>query len=329
MPFTGSRLPWYERAMQEMTAPRRADNYQKLELQMGYYVNVGKLPDALACFETAKASGFVMKQHHLELAVIAVLLQDGPSAAQAFIEAESESIQVSFKQYPELFRYLMDGFSATEEDLVKMAVLRFYEVSTTTKNMKVKHHITDSTSHRLLLAGKAHLALDLLTTVYQSQYRHLADITSVYMKMFLRAFANLNNLQGVRWCILSVLSGGTEIKRDFVVEARVVLARLKKATNKSSDGRVEHLERITDLLEKHQGDPRMQQLRSRRHLKRQSRQMLKKPVDEKLLFKQRDIIPTIESWDEEYELMAALGRVGNSPPRWTESDFQEPFQAWA
>jgi hypothetical protein len=330
MPFTGSRLPWYERAVQEMTAPRRADNYQKLEVHMGYYMNVGKLPEALACFETAKASGFVMKQHHLELAMIAVLLQDGPSAAQAFIEAESESIQNSFKQYPEVLRYLMDGLSATEEDLVKMAVLHFYEVNATTKNMKAKHHITDSTSHRLMLEGKAHLALDLLATVYQSQYRHMADISSAYMKMFLRAFANLNNLQGVRWCILSVLSGGNEVKRDFLVEARVVMGRLKKATNKSSDGRVEHLEHITDLLEKkHRGDPRMQQLRSHRHLKRQSRLKLKKPVDEKLLFKQRDVRPTIESWDEEYELTAALGSAGNGPPRWTESDLQEPFQAWA
>lgn len=322
MPFTGSRLPWYERAVQELTAPRRADNYQKLEQHMAHYMNVGKVPEALACFETAKESGFVMKRHHLELAVIAVLLQHGPSAAQTFIEAESGNIESSFKHYPELFRHIMDGVSTTEEELIKMAVLRFYEISSTTKNLRPKHHITATTSYRLILANKTRLALDLLTTVYMSKYRRLADISSVYMKMFLRAFANIENIQGVRWSILTVLSEGADVRRDFVVEARVVLARLKKAASGSNDAKLEYLNHITDLLEKkRKGDPAMQQFRSHHHLKRQSRQKVKGPVDEKLLFKQLDILPTIESWDEEHELMAALGHTG------AESNLQEPLQA--
>ena len=322
MPFTGASLPWYERSIEQgLTAPRRADQYQKLTKQMAYSIQVGRIPEALASFAIAKRAGFSMSQPHIELAVIATLLEYGLYAAQNFLSTESSTIQGLFKTYPELFDQIVEG--VPEEELVQAAVFRFYQLSESTKYMKVRHHITITTSRRLMLANKPDLALDLLISVYMSRYRKELDFGGVCMKMFVRAFAKLNHLQGIRWCILTGLSRTTAVSHEFVAEVRLILAGLKRALGASDGPKLEYLEQIGNMLEKSQSDAGAWKVHSNAHVKRSSRFKLRKPNDEKLLFRKADITRTIESWDEEYELDAALGRIESHPKSttWDESRF--------
>lgn len=318
MPFTGSPLPWYERLLSGLTPPRRADNYQKLSKQMEHFMHVGKMSEALDAFETAKRARLRMKQIHLELAMIATLLEKGPEEARAFMVLESQNVQELFTFYPEVFTLVMNCDDVSRGELVKAAVFRFYELCKTTKNLIVKHHITASASHRLILANKPDLALDLLASVYRSQYRRPADFTGVCMKMFIRAFANLGNIQGIRWCILTGMSRGNAVNHEFVVEVRRVLVTLKMPPDAASRAEKEYFERVADMLEKKgQGDPEMLQIRGDPHKKRLSRQN-RRPNHRKAMFNQHDIVPTVESWDEEYELEAALG-ISDSVENYIES----------
>ena len=318
MPFTGAPLPWYERSIEQgLTAPRRADQYQKLTKQMAYSIQVGRIPEALASFAIAKRAGFCMSQPHIELAVIATLLEYGLHAAQRFLETESAVVQGLFKTYPELFDQIAEG--VPEEELVQTAVFRFYQLSESTKYMKVRHHIAVTTSRRLMLANKPDLALDLLISVYMSRYRRELDFSGVCMKMFIRAFAKLNQLQGIRWCILTGLTRTTAVSHEFIAEVRLVLAGLRRTLSATDAPKLEYLEQISDMLEKGQSDSGTWKVHTNPHLKRSSRHKLRRANDEKLLFRKADIVRTIESWDEEYELEAALGRT-DSHPRSTEWD---------
>ncbi|RAH63264.1 pentatricopeptide repeat protein [Aspergillus piperis CBS 112811] len=331
MPYTQDPLPWYQRTLQHMTPSRPVDQYQKLHKQMSHYMHVGKLTEALKCFENAKNARFQFKQLHVELAVICTLLEEGVGAARALIDSEWKNIRHLVRFFPQFFRQIMEVDSEAEGQLINMAVLRFYELCWSNKKMTVKHHITVATSRRLIAVKKPELAVDLLATVYMSRFRHSLAYDGVCMKMFIRAFAATGNLHGMRWCILTALARGSALNRDFVIEARRVTGNLQRQLS-SAEGskdasrdmeKIEYLTHAVELLEKKsQGDPQLWQLKTNPTVKKAGRRLLKRPLDERRLYKKAHLQETIEGWDEEYELEAVLGRIDIDPKsialRWSE-----------
>lgn len=323
MPHTHEPMSWYQRTLQAMTPSRPADQYQKLHKQMSHYMHVGKMTDALKCYENAKNAKFQVKQLHVELAVVATLLEHGLGAARALIEAEWRNIRHFIRFMPLFFRQITQIDSSAECEMVKLAVLRFYELCWSNKKMTVKHHIATATSRRLIASGKPEWALDLLATVYASRYRHSAPFDGVCMKMFLRAFAAVDNIPGIRWCILSGLARGGAVNKDFVVEVHRVMGILERNYKPGSlsareatkqDEQLAYLGHIANLLEKKaEGDPTAWEIKSIPGVKRAYRRRLKRPLDPRRLYKESDIPETIEAWDEEYELEAALGRIESNP----------------
>ncbi|GES65938.1 pentatricopeptide repeat protein [Aspergillus terreus] len=323
MPYTQSTLPWYQRTLQEMTPSKPVDQYQKLHKQMTHYMHVGKMSEALKCFENAKNARFQMKQLHVELAVVATLLEHGLSAARVLIEAEWRNIRHLIRFFPQFFRQIMEVDSSAEGEITKLAVLRFYQLCWSNKQMIVKHHITVATSRRLIACHRPDMALDLLIAVYMSRYRKAAAFDGVCMKMFLRAFAAVDNLPGIRWCILTGLARGSAVNRDLVVEVRRVLGVMNRSFAPESlpkreaarkTEQLEYLGHLADLLEKKcEGDAQAWKIKSDPSVKRSFRRMLKRPLDERRLFKEADIQETIEGWDEEYELEAVVGRIEINP----------------
>ncbi|PLB33206.1 pentatricopeptide repeat protein [Aspergillus candidus] len=238
MPGTKEPLPWYRRSLAERTPQRPVSQYQKLHKQMAHYMHVGKMEEALRCFAIAKKARFQVKQLHVELAVVATLLEHGLAAARALIEAEWPAIQPLLRFFPQFFR-------------------------------------------------------------------------------------QLEQLAGVRWCILTALSRGSAVNRDLVVEVQRILGVLRRTrlagplTPKETAQRTEQLEYLTwiaDLLaSKSEGDPTVWSSQSVPGVKRAFRQHLKRPLNERRLYKDKDIQRTVERWDEEYELEAVLGRIETDP----------------
>ncbi|KAF7587495.1 hypothetical protein BBP40_007168 [Aspergillus hancockii] len=332
MPFTQSPLPWYQRTLQDVTPSRPVDQYQKLHKQMAHYIHVGKMTEALKCFQNAKNARFQIKQLHVELAAIATLLEHGLNEARVLVEAEYRNIRHLIRFFPQFFRQIMEIEPEAEGELIKMAVFRFYQLCWSNKQMSVKHHITVATSRRLIMQNKPDMAVDLLTAVYMSRYRRAAVFDGVCMKMFLRAFAATVNIPGIRWCILTGLARGSALNQDFVVEVQRVMGVLNRTfdpgslTAREASKKIEQLEylaQLADMLQKKsEGDPALWELKTNPSVKRSFRRMLKRPLDERRLYKETDIHETIEGWDEEYELEAILGRIDINPKsiaaRWNE-----------
>ncbi|KAF9894079.1 hypothetical protein FE257_009052 [Aspergillus nanangensis] len=323
MPYTETTLPWYQRTLHEMTPSKPVNQYQKLHKQMTHYIHVGKMDEALKCFENAKNARFQMKQLHVELAVIATLLGRGLNQARALIEAEWRNIRHLIRFFPVFFRQILEVDGTSESQLIQMAVLRFYQLCWSNKMMIVKHHITVATSRQLIARKQPDMAVELLNAVYTSRYRQVAAFDGVCMKMFMRAFTATENMPGIRWCLLTGLARGSAISHDFVVEVHRNIGILNRSfdpdtlSKREATRKMEQLEYLThlaDLLkEKSEGDPQAWKLKSDPTLKRSYRRMLKRPLDQRRLYKESDIQEAVERWDEEYELEAVVGNIEINP----------------
>lgn len=308
MPFTESPMPWYQRSLQEVTPSKPVDQYLKLHKQMAHYIHSGKLAEALKCYRGAKRAGFHLKNVHVELAVISTLLEHGLAAARELIKSEWENVEGASKFVPDLFYQLLQVHERNETKQIKKAVLRFYHICMTHKNLTVKHHLTVAMSRRLIFLKKSDIALDLLAIVYTSRYRDAAKFSGVFMKMFARAFAEVHNLAGIRWTILSALAQSRTITWDLVVEIRRILGVLHRSMNASSapekTEQLEYLDHIAMLLEKKsEGNTSVSELYIDPDKRRQSQP---RTGDERRLFQKEDIRETLETWSEIQELEAAL-----------------------
>lgn len=327
MPFTQSPMPWYQRSLQEETPSKPVDQYLKLYRQMTQFIHSGRMPDALKSYRGAKTAGFHLKHIHGELALIATMLEHGITAAREFINAEWKAMENATRMgfVPDLFYKLLQIPEKNEAKQVKRAVLRFYHICMTHKNMIVKHHITSAVSRRLIIQKKPDIALDLLATIHLSRYRDAAKFDSVFLKMFARAFAELHSLAGIRWTILSGLARDDGVKWDFVVEIRRILGVLHRsagpAPSPETTEQLEYLDHIAVLLgKKSEGDTNLEELPTKTDKRQQQQQQQqqqqppqqnKQPsaVNKDRLFKKEDVRETLETWTEDTELVAVLQTI--------------------
>ncbi|KAL2812582.1 hypothetical protein BJX63DRAFT_396077 [Aspergillus granulosus] len=330
MPKSKTPMAWYTRTLQELTPSKPVDQYQKVNKQMMHFMHAGKMADALVCFRNAKNAGFEFKVQHIELAAIATILEHGVDAARTLIRAEwgpeREGLPIFFRQIEAID-------PSAEVEVIKTAIFRFYKICWSSKQFLVKHHITASTTHRLIAANQPEMALDVLVAVYTSRYGRRLGFDGVCMKIFLRAFAAVNDLAGVRWCILTALARGSAANREFIVEVHRVLgvlrreARSEDLSPEQTKKRMEQLKFLgfaTDRLEKkYNGDPELAKLHGNPAAKKHMRYSPQKPLNRQAIWRQQSTLWTVvERWDEEYELEKVLGRIDNDEQsiiaRWNE-----------
>ncbi|KAL4884103.1 squalene epoxidase-domain-containing protein [Aspergillus karnatakaensis] len=324
-------MAWYKRTLDQLTQPSRpVDNYQKLQDQMAHHMHVGKVAEALQCFQNAEGGTYHLKPREIELALIAAVLEHGLARAQALLQDSwTDSLPLFCAQ-------IRDMEPSAEAEHMKMAIFRFYNVCWYGRKMIVKHHITSSTTRRLIESGKPELALDLLASVYMSKYGRWQQFDGVCMKMFLRAFAATNNLPGIRWCILTAISRGSALNRDLVVEAHRVIGSLRRdaAANSMPRQQARRLAvqlnylgfAVHILTSKCDGNPKYTDLRGNPAAKQSYRRKLKSKLDEEKIWKDKSRFDSvIAEWDEEYELDKVLDRIDNDEQhifaRWNEATY--------
>ena len=334
MPFTQSPLPWYERSVQEATPSKPASQYIKLHKRMAHYMHVGKMGDALECFQSAKRARFHVKLIHVELAVIATLLEHGITAARELIGAEWPSIRHSARAFPVFWSRILDMDDKAEKEQIKMAVFRFYKLCSSTKKMFVKHHITVAIARRLIISKKADIALDLMASIYMTRFRDAAKFDGVCLKMFVRAFSELDSLAGVRWGVLSALAKDDMVTWDLVVEVRRILGAFHRkfsvSPSPSQTRQLEYLDHIADLLEqKSAGNTSASELRFDPKERHHSQQQQSQIREESSLFQKEDIRSTLQTWNEKSELKAVLETIDadSTAERWKEANCLEQ-QKW-
>ncbi|KAJ5322780.1 Pentatricopeptide repeat protein [Penicillium brevicompactum] len=311
----------------DMMATKSANLFIPLHQRMQHCINMGKHDDALRMYNDATNAGFVVRPIHLTLATIAALLGHsklGLANARRLICSEWDYWKMTpslrytkrFTSWtPMFFQRVMrvDPAAIGRGGLLKMALFEYYNVCARTDGLAVKHFSAASSSRQLITGGAPEVAVDLLTTIYQSRWRISHGFDQVLLKMLMRAYASLGNLKGVWWCILTMLSRTETIKRDFVVEAKDQMNTLAKGSlSTASDEATEQfkiLQNTVEVLEaKSKGDSHWSTISVRPDLKKSARAQRLQLNDQAHLIPTTSLEELILSFDEERELDRLLQR---------------------
>ncbi|KAJ5089187.1 hypothetical protein N7532_007871 [Penicillium argentinense] len=223
----------FPKTMKDLVSSNSISSSVPLHKQMENHINGARFDEALGVFRGARRAGFVIRPLHVHLAVIATILGNGPAGlhdAQILIKREWPlwSERPKYRHNPQKPRVLPLFFQqimqihdkVTTGNLLKMALFEYYNLCRTTPTLTVKHHALTSLCKRLISDGRRILAIVLLTAVYRSKWRKTHGFDQVMFKLCLRAFTHAENLRGVWWCLLAVLSRSEPVRRDFLVEAQ-------------------------------------------------------------------------------------------------------------
>ncbi|PYH41746.1 pentatricopeptide repeat protein [Aspergillus saccharolyticus JOP 1030-1] len=317
MPMSEEMSPFFHRMQEAESSRRPVDQYQKLHRLMAHQMHNGKFVEALKYYEAAKAARFHLKQMHVEMAVAATILEKGIQAARELIESDWRSIRAVTRFQPMFFRQVFEINDGVPGEHIKLAVLRFYDLCSSGRDLIVKHHMLVSFCRRLIYEQKPDQALDLLGAVYASRHRHTTRFDDVCLKMFLRAFALADNPLGVRWCLLTALSWQPKrVGTDFIVEVRGIVGRLRHRSQSHLDSMPNllkyesYLTRVAGLVVERferKENPQWEVVHNPR-VKQTRRSEFKQAPNPPRIFRLEDVPSMIVEWDEEYELEAALGR---------------------
>lgn len=252
MPMSHEPTVWMRKAMQMIDPAKPINQFVSLHKQMIHCMQTGKWSGALDVYTTAKYAGKTMKQIHVELAIIASIMQKGfTDEARAILEDNTEIIRnFGGAVNPLFFQQVLQADKVGEAAAFKMAVFNFYRILET-KLIRCKHHVTVAAATQLVAKGSHRDALDLLSAVYKSRFGRNSEFDGVAMKFFVRTFGGDGNLQGIKWGIYTALKRPSGLNRDFVVEVHRTLAALRSrpviGTGQTSEWYYSELDRLDEL----------------------------------------------------------------------------------
>lgn len=299
---------WYRKMKDGSSMDRLIDQFMLLDKQMAQGLHTGNTDFVLHAFHTAQKAGYAFKVVHVELAVIATLVEDrGLVGAQKLIKDHWATRR---PVVPKFFSQVEECEpSIPEAELYKMAVFRFYNICWEEPSLQLKHHFMNSLVAKLLRRDECSVALDLMLTTYQSRWARHLQFNGTCMKLLIRLFSVDGNLKGVRWCILTAMSRDSACNEAFTTEMRRSIARLRMGVKQGFRQQYlkrrmfhDHLAVLADILEKKVGgDPQFASLQTNNVRKRFNstfQPQLHKWQDTSV----ENIRQIVESWDEELEL---------------------------
>jgi pentatricopeptide repeat protein len=317
----------FPEAVSDWVKSKDANSYVPLHERMVHQLNAGRPYDALEAYQQANNAGHVIKPLHLSLAVIASILSgpQGLDNARRMITSQWNYLKKvptlrhrsRFTPWlPIFFQRVaqVDPRSVGRVGLIKMAIFEYYMICNNTPGLKVRHLCVTSTSQYLLRNGRSpELVVELLTAIYQSRWRISHGFDQVLLKLLLRAFAQLCNLKGVWWCIMTVLSRSEEIKSEFVAEAISQMSTLDNALANARGNTTQQLWTLHKALEvlqaKARGDAYWADLNVDHGWKKLRRSQLTRPKKKDPFLPTAPLKELIPKFDEEWELDLLLKRT--------------------
>lgn len=232
----------FPESMNNLVKSKPVNRYMSLSKRQEHHIHAGNFSKAVASFQQASKSGHPIKPIHLQLTVIATLLEGGMSAlkeAQKLIKSEwsywsripKTQFTTRFPRFvPIFFQQILqiEHRQTRESTLLNMALFEFYKICDDTPLLNVKHHLSVAIARQLIMEGRSDSAIEVLTAVYMSSWRKSHGFDQVQLKILMRAFAMTGHLRGVWWCMMTILSRQEAVLYDFVVEAKRLLPLLEK-----------------------------------------------------------------------------------------------------
>ncbi|KAJ5177126.1 uncharacterized protein N7482_003003 [Penicillium canariense] len=244
----------FPETMKNLVVKKSMNTHMSLSKRQEHYIHAGNFRKAISCFHQANKSGYSIKPIHIQLAVIAMVLEDGISGletTQKFIKTEwtywsriprtqfsprfPRFVPIFFQQILQVERGL-----TRQPTLIRMALFEFYKLCDDTPKLNVKHHASVAMSRRLIMKGHPNTAIKVLTAIYLSKWRKSHGFDQVQLKILMRAFATLRHVRGMWWCMMTVLSRNEPILYDFVVEAKRLMPMVEAYHQQDSRPQKEH-----------------------------------------------------------------------------------------
>ena len=225
----------------------------QLDHHMVTAISLHRPAEAVELFrENLSSTGVQHSGASLSIAVDACLQANNGSREPAYNllrEAAAAGVNTTraFEQIL-LHRMRKHRFDHSKPRLTKM-VLRFYK-SLGAIGLHTKHHLSVAAAEHLIHCGRAEGGIELLSLIYYSAYAEQVPMDIAAMSVFVKGYANIGHLQGIKWVVEKVLGENMRIELPFCLalgDARKPLRKLLETPGLSADTKQRVQEAIAQL----------------------------------------------------------------------------------
>ncbi|KAF2233498.1 hypothetical protein EV356DRAFT_577533 [Viridothelium virens] len=225
----------------------------RLDQQMTSAVSLQKPAEAVQMFrQSLSAAGYKHSNISLSIAVDASLRANegfpGP-AHELLREAKDAGLDIIAAKKPILIHRLRMHRWYNSNSSMKEMVIRFYQ-SLANAGKHDQHHLCVSAAKHLIFCGKAEAGVELLSFIYKSHYAKQVPMDIVAMSVFVKGYAAIGHLQGIKWAVNKVLEDEMRIDTKFCQElsmARKPLRELSQSPGLSQDSQTKVHEALDQL----------------------------------------------------------------------------------
>ncbi|OCK80797.1 hypothetical protein K432DRAFT_392744 [Lepidopterella palustris CBS 459.81] len=186
------------------------------EMGMKLALVQGRNEAILDAYKKSLDAGLADYDVAMEVAVEAGLRmnQGDPAASMEVIRrAKKLGLDVQRASAPLLFHHMANSKSEPEE--IHAAVMDSYRAMEEHK-LPPKHYIAVSAANHLLNRLKPRQAIQLLSEVYVSKWARDMPLDITAMTVFLRGYALMRNLNGIKWVVDTVLEKDMRLDKIFI-----------------------------------------------------------------------------------------------------------------
>ena len=224
-----------------------------LDHNMIMAISLHRPAEAVQLFlESLSSAGSQHSESSLSIAVDASLRANNgyPGQAQQLLhEAEAIGMDVTGGSQHFLLQRLRMHRGEYSQHRLTDVVLKFYK-SLLAIGKNPRHHICIAAAEHLIYSGRAEGGIQLLSLILKSDYAERLPMDIVAMTTFMKGYAQIGHLQGIRWVVDKVL--GEDMRIDAVFchemgEARKPLTELFERPGLSEESKQQVQDAITQL----------------------------------------------------------------------------------
>ncbi|KAL9083778.1 MAG: hypothetical protein Q9165_008388 [Trypethelium subeluteriae] len=225
----------------------------QLDRQMISDVSLRKPAEAVQMFrQSLSAAGYKHSNISLSIAVDASLRANdgflGP-AHELLHDAKAAGIDITGAEKPVLVHQLQMHRYYDRTSSVKEMVIQFYK-SLANVGKYDRHHLCVSAAKHLIFCEQAGAGVELLSFIYHSDYAKQIPMDIAAMSVFVKGYAAIGHLQGIKWTVSKVLEDDMRIDKKFrreLSEARKPLRKLLQSPGLSEDSRIKVQQALDQL----------------------------------------------------------------------------------
>lgn len=209
-----------------------------LERNMILALSLGRFEDVLDMYHNSlDAVKLPASPVALEVAVEASirLTGDRAEAERILTAAQTAGMNVSCAVGPLLIDQIRDcgNMDLDQARNIRMTAVEYYRMNEE-NGWHVKHFVGTQAAHALIQAGYADHGLNLLSSIFNSQYAAERPLDIAAMSVWLLGYAAMRHMKGMEWVVRTVLAQDMPIDRGFLA----AINRAKRPRTRDTSGTV-------------------------------------------------------------------------------------------